>query len=140
LNLFVLRQKTLLLHTTEKELPKMRFHFSSVSSSLLWPFLVFACLALVLIKRFQLVPADRNWFNSTELPSPILKRTVNPRFDTISTVGSNFNDGEGEVLPGIYNLLEDAKRHSNALDRPTKECTQGKSITQQTNVFLFFSF
>jgi hypothetical protein len=32
---------------------------------------------------------------------------------------------EDEVLPGPYNLLEDALLHSNALDRPTKDCTLG---------------
>jgi hypothetical protein len=32
---------------------------------------------------------------------------------------------EDEVLPGPYNLLDDAGMHSNAMDRPTKECTLG---------------
>jgi hypothetical protein len=35
------------------------------------------------------------------------------------------NFDEDDVLPGPYNLLSDAGVHSNALNRPTKECTLG---------------
>lgn len=42
---------------------------------------------------------------------------------------------DDSILPGLYNLLTDSLHHSNALIRPTKECTLGKYQVDLFNRF-----
>ena len=54
-----------------------------------------------------------------------------------STTVSNIPDDaamsdDDEPLPGRYNLLDDSLLHSNALSRPTKECTLGNNTLVST--------
>ncbi len=124
-------QKDLSTQQQNPELMEMGIRHG-YSLLVLW-ILVITCFVLFLVQHFQLSSLKKMLY-AKQFPkysaSQSIFNNVSQNFRTTipETVAKHrlTSVEDDQPLPGPYNLLEDAYMHSNALVRPTKECTLGK--------------
>ena len=97
------------------------------------------CLILVsVLQQFQLMSMLKTFQCQQQQHTTNLHSTYMFSSTTVSNIPDDAAmSDDDEPLPGRYNLLDDSLLHSNALSRPTKECTLGNNTLVSTLLFTF---